>query len=94
MIDWVMVGANALWILGLALGLATLSYTSWEAWATHETFGQRMGKPATQGILALAMVLFCLGLAATAQVVWQVAVWLVMAILFLWQTLSALSKRK
>ncbi len=50
MIDWAMVGANTLWILGLALGLATLSYASWDAWATHETFRQRLGKPVPQGV--------------------------------------------
>lgn len=94
MIDWAMVGANTLWILGLALGLATLSYASWDAWASHETFRQRLGKPVPQGVLALAGFLFCLGLAATTKVIWQVGVWLVLAVLFLWQTWSALRAKK
>jgi phosphatidylserine synthase len=93
MIDWVMVAANALWILGLAIGLATLSYASWEAWATHETFRQRLAKPAAQGVLALAGFLFCMGLAATSWVLWQTAVWLILGVLFLWQAWLAFRNR-
>jgi hypothetical protein len=94
MLNWAMVGANALWIVGLAVGLATLSYASWEAWATHETFRQRLGRPASQGALALSGFLFCLGLAATSPAVWQTAIWLVLAVLFLWQAWSSLQNRK
>ena len=94
MIDWAMVAANSLWILGLAIGLATLSYASWDAWATHETFLQRLNRPAPQGVLALAGFLFCLGLAATSKVTWQVVVWLVLAGLFLWQVWLALRAKK
>jgi len=85
MIDWAMVGANGLWIVGLVLGLATLSYASWDAWDTHETFRRRLGLPLPQRALALAGFLFCLGLGATSRLTWQVAVWLVLAGLFLWQ---------
>jgi hypothetical protein len=94
MIDWAMVGANTLWIVGLAIGLATLSYVSWDAWASQETFRRRLARPAPQGTLALAGFLFCLGLAATSKVIWQIAVWLVLAVLFLWQVWTALRAKK
>jgi hypothetical protein len=93
MIDWVMLGANALWILGLSIGLAVFSYASWEAWASHSTLRESLAKPSFQAVLNLAGTLFCLGLAATSTVLWQAAVWLLLAALFLWQTWSALRKR-
>lgn len=94
MIDWFMVGANAVWIVGASLALATLSYASWEAWAVHETFWHRLAKPAYQAALSLAGVLFSVGLAVTAQVIWQTALWLVLAVLCLWQAWSALRRKE
>jgi len=85
MIDWAMVAANAVWIVGVSMALATLSYASWEAWAVHETFWHRVRIPAYQVALLLAGALFCVGLAAVTQVIWQTVLWLALAVLCLWQ---------
>ena len=92
MIDWIMVGSNTLWILGLAIALAALSYASWQSWATHEPFRQTLSRPSFQAVLNLAGLLFCLGLAATSSVLWQAVIWLLLAALFLWRTWTSLRK--
>ena len=93
MIDWIMVGSNALWILGLAIALSAFSYASWESWTAHASFRQTLDKPSFQAVLNLAGLLFCLGLAATSPVLWQAAIWLLLAALFLWQAWTSLRKR-
>ncbi len=85
MIDWTMLGINALWIVGLAVALAAVSYTSWEAWSTHESFRSRLGRPPSRAVLALAGALICLGRAGASSEYWLAGIWLVLAALFLWQ---------
>ena len=85
MIDWFNLIANSLWILGCAIALATVSYASWEASTFQQKFRERLRKIQFQVALNLAGFLFCLGLAGTSQPVWQIVLWLVMAILFLVQ---------
>lgn len=93
MIDWFNLAANALWILGLALALGTFSYASWEASLHDEKLRQRLGHPAIQAAFDLAGVMFCAGLAATSDRVWETALWAVLGFLFLIQALAALRER-
>lgn len=83
MIDWFNVAFNALWILGLAVALAALSYASWEAWMFQESFAARLRRPPIQAAFCLAGLLFCLGLAGTAGAAWKSALWLALAAGFL-----------
>ena len=85
MIDWFNLIANSLWILGCAVGLATVSYASWEASIHQVKFKERMREAHIQIALNIAGFLVCLGLAGTAEPVWQIVLWLVMAVLFLVQ---------
>jgi hypothetical protein len=94
MIDWAMVAANAVWIVGVSMGLATLSYASWEAWSVHETFWHKLAKPVYQAALSLSGMLFCIGLAASVQVIWQSVLWLALAVLCLWQAWSARRRKE
>jgi hypothetical protein len=89
MIDWVNLAANSLWILGLALALAALSYASWQASLAREKLRTRLGQPGTQTVLNLAGVLFCAGLAASSVRMWEIVVWVVLAVLFLAQIVAA-----
>lgn len=89
MIDWVNVGANALWILGCAVALAVLSYASWEASVYREKFRIRLGRPGLQAALNLGGFLFACGLAATSDRPLELGLWLLLAVLFLFQALSA-----
>jgi len=78
-IDWANLAANALWILGCAIALATLSYAYWEASEYKEKMGARLRRPSYQSALSLAGLLFCLGLAGTSGSTLQRIVWLLLA---------------
>ncbi len=85
MIDWLNLGANALWIIGLALGLAVFSYASWQASVNKEKLREAINQPGVQVGLHAAGILFCLGLAASSGALWEKAAWLVLGLLFLIQ---------
>lgn len=93
MIDWPGVAANAAWILGCALALATLSFTAWLADLARLPWRKMLDRPAARGALALSGLLFCLGLAGTAILgggpAWEAALWLILALAFLAQSIAA-----
>lgn len=89
MIDWGNVAANALWILGCAMALGTLSYASWEASVYKEKFWSRLKHRGFQISLNLAGVLFCAGLAATSGSLFQTIAWSILAGLFAVQVFLA-----
>ena len=82
MVDWFNLAANSLWILGCALALATLSYARWEASTKGEKLRSQLNSHHFQVPLNLAGALFCLGLAGTSDAVWEIVVWLILAVLF------------
>ena len=84
MLDWFNLVGNALWIIGLALALATVSYASWEAWLYRENLAARLTVP-KQSILYLAGVLFCSGLGATSSTTWEVVLWVLMGVILVIQ---------
>ncbi len=88
MIDWISVGSNALWIVGCAVALATLSYASWEASVYGEKFRLRLQRPPIQASLNVAGLLFSLGLAATSDALWEKVLWLLLAAGFIYQLVA------
>lgn len=90
MIDWFGLAANTLWILGMVVGLSTVSHASWEAAVSGEKLRARLGKPRMQIWHSLAGVLFCLGLAGTADARVEIVIWLVLAAAFLIQMVIAI----
>lgn len=82
MIDWGGLVFNALWVLGCALGLAVVSYASWDGVVSGEGLRKRLGRKAAQAWLDLAAVLFCAGLAGTAGRVWETGLWAVLGLAF------------
>ena len=85
MINWYNLFANSLWILALSFLLAILSYTRWEAKRQGKRLRGRLNQPDRSLPLNLAGALFCLGLAATSQRWWEIALWLLLFVLFLLQ---------
>ena len=82
MIDWYHLAANALWILALAIALATISYASWVAGSKHQKLGDTIALPGYQISLDMAGILFSLGLAGTSERWWEVLLWLLITVLF------------
>ena len=82
MIDWLDLAANTIWIFGCAVALSMVSYASWEAHARGERMRMVLRRPRMQVGLNLAGVLFCLGVAATTRSIWEIVLWLFLAVLF------------
>jgi hypothetical protein len=85
MINWFNVIANALWVLGCALALTTLSYASWQASLNNATIRTILGQPKYLASFALAGTLFCIGLTATSDSLLEIILWAVLSALFVVQ---------
>jgi hypothetical protein len=79
MIDVWNVLANGLWILGLAILLATASWAHWIAGLCGTRLCTVLGRPPTWRTLSLGILLFCAGMAGTGRTWWERAVWVVLA---------------
>ncbi len=88
LIDWRSLGFNTLWILGLSMILAALSFADYEA-------SQRKMRPRVvlrrsdyQVALNVGLFLFCLGLAGSAATWWGMLAWILLAMAFAYQVWS------
>lgn len=89
MIDWTNLFFNALWIFALAIGLACLSYASYEASDRSTSMRTEFGRPGVQLFINVAGLLFCVGLAGTSDRTLEIVLWGVLAFLFLIQLVYA-----
>lgn len=91
MIDWFGVFHNALWILGLAVVLAALSYVDWWRRTLEPplTLRQALGTAGFQAAFSVGMLLFCAGLALGSDRWWEIAAWSLLGLIFGWQAFSA-----
>jgi len=92
MISWQTILSDALWVLGLAGALATLSYMSWYRSVVGWSWGKAFSTPRTLAPLSLSMELFSIGLAMNGFTAyqrapwWETAAWSIMVVLFAVQT--------
>ena len=91
MIDWVVVGFGALWILGLGLVVAALSFANYLASQQKRRFRQALEieMPACQIMIDLGLVFFCLGWTGSVSSTCERIVWAVLALIFALQTWQA-----
>jgi hypothetical protein len=89
MINWWSVIANSFWIFGLALLLASFSYSYWVAGQEETTLRQQLEKPAFLRIFAVALALVGVGLAGTSRTIWEtmLSVILIAGCVVYWLTL-------
>jgi hypothetical protein len=85
MIDWLNVAANSLWIVALALALATLSFARYVAHREGKKLGHVLSGAKWETLLNLSGALFCLGMASTTKIIWKQIIWTIMMVLFLIQ---------
>jgi hypothetical protein len=93
LIDWLDLLKNSLWVLGLSLGLAVISMARWEAQASQKKLKQILEQPGKQILLDLAGVFFCAGLATTSTRWWEVALWMILLALIIFQTAIEIRRR-
>jgi len=94
MIDWSSTVVNMLWILGLAVILAVVSYYRWQAGGALR---QACSDAAFQISLAAGVGLFGVGMAAVADSWWRRGLWGALALLALgqgWQATRSWRKAK
>ena len=86
MIDWYGVFHNILWILGLAIVLAALSYADWRRRLATPRMALRQAwaEPGFQAAAGLGLALFCAGLALGSAIWWQIAAWAALGLAFIW----------
>ena len=89
LIDWRLVGFSALWVAGLGLDLAALSWADFEATRLHVRLRERLGRPRCQVAVNVGLLLFCLGLTGSAGAAWEQIVWIGLAALFAYQAWRA-----
>ena len=89
MIDWYSVGFGALWIFGLGLVTAALSFAYYIASHQKWRFKQALTMPACRIMIDLGLVFFCLGWAGGVSVVWERLLWAVLALIFAVQAWQA-----
>ena len=93
MISFQDVFVDAIWILGLAGLLATLSYIIWYKNIRKWTWGHTFGLPRALVPLCLSLECFCIGLALNGITSlqqapwWETAAWSLLAVLFAIQVL-------
>jgi len=80
MIDLWKVLASGLWILGLAVILAGLSWAHWIAATAGIRLGAALRRPDVQRVLDVGLALFCVGLAATGRARWEQVLWGALAV--------------
>lgn len=74
MIDlWVLL-ANSLWIAGLAVLLAVLSWANWTAHGAQVPMRAVLARDGPRRVLHLGLALLCAGLAATGRAWWECVV--------------------
>ena len=82
MIDWGSLAGNALWILGCALALSTLSFASWQASLNNVNLFEQLRKKGFVRAYYFAGILFCAGLAATSDKLFNIIIWIIMGLFF------------
>jgi len=80
-IEWTNVFFNSLWVLGLAIILAAISYTYWEAQQKETSFRQLLSRPAFEIWFWISALLINMGLVGTSGSVWETAVWIIFTLI-------------
>jgi multisubunit Na+/H+ antiporter MnhB subunit len=93
MIHWYSVGFSALWILGLSLVVAALSFAYYQVEQQKRRFRQALEMPACRIMIGLGLVFFCLGWTGSVSSTWERIVWAVLAFVFAVQIWQAMKTR-
>ena len=80
MIDVWLVASNSLWIAGLSLLLATVSWASWAASVDKGRMRAILARPGARRAWGLGTALFCAGMAATGRAWWEWVLWGTLAV--------------
>ena len=94
MIDWINLGGNAFWVIGLVVGLSTLSYASWKTSITEETFRAIFQSKVFKTYIFLSEFLFSIGLAITSEGIIERSIWYLLSLAAVAQLLFLFVKER
>jgi hypothetical protein len=94
MIDWFSLGFGVLWIFGLSVVIASLSFSYYLMGQQERCLTQVLEMPAVRIMIGLGLIFFCLGWIGAASELWERLVWTVLTLLFALQTWLATKKIK
>lgn len=89
LIDWGMVGAAGLWITGLALLLSALGFADYHARRERVRIRDVIGRRVPQITMNLGLMIFCLGLLASARGRLEALLWGLLASAFAYFTIQS-----
>ena len=85
MIDWASLAFNGLWVMGVAVILAALSHSSYEAQRQGERLRTQLAAPGFQAWLSVGLALISLGLALIGPRWWERVLWGLFCVTSVWQ---------
>lgn len=80
LIDWRLVAFSALWISGLSVLLATISFADYTAHTEHVRLREALARRGYQTAIYAGLTLFAVGLSGTNTAWWQTALWVLVAL--------------
>ena len=93
LIDWRLVGFSALWIVGLSIILAALSFGDYVAAQQRVRLRVVLAWPGYRAAINSGLVLFCLGLLGSSRAWWEQLLWAALVIAFGYQAWVAWGRR-
>ncbi len=93
LIDWWGVFRNSLWIMGLSVMLAAVSYADWWAKERKIRFREAISAPSIWSAFSAGLFLFCTGLSLCSDRWWERALWAAFALWFACDAVISLRRR-
>jgi hypothetical protein len=93
MIDWGLVFFGAVWIFGLSVCLAAVSFAYTRSAEQHRSLRIILNEAFYQLLLNLGLLLFCLGWLGNVETWWERGLWGVLALSFAWSLWRAFRQR-
>jgi len=93
LIDWVGLGFNALWILGLSLNVGALSMADYRRSQTGQRFREVWAESGYQLASNIGLMLICIGLIYSARALWEQIIWGGLGLAFAWFSFQAWQAR-
>ena len=85
LVDWALAGRSAVWLLGLSVVLACLSFGDFEASRHNRRLREVLAGRGYQRGLNVGLMLFSLGLMASSRAWWEAVIWGLLAAVFAYQ---------
>jgi len=89
LIDWGWLFRQIPWVVGLALGLAGLSWGHWDALTSRRRHREVLTRPGYRMVFSLSLTLFCIGLVLNPQRWWESYLWAAFGLYFATETVLA-----